>query len=395
MGAKPRILFVGLSLGMFGGLEKYSRDLIKGLQTLGCSVDAWGVWDAGIESVDGIEICSLAPSHPVMRHSLMQRVYHRLWERLLQRKLSRHAASYDLMIAGHVQVLPAITDVLGHERSQCWVCTYGTDVWGEWSPKVRAALLGCDHILTISKYTRNSIVRRLPSAPVSMLAPVVDVDTFVPGPNRHRAETCVRLLTVSSLRKGQQKGHDTVIRCLPELNRRLAKPIQYQIVGTGPDRARLERLAEELGIRGQLLFSGFLPEHELVEAYQACEVFVMPSRVIQQPDGRWRGDGFGIVYAEASACAKPIVASNQGGVTDAVLDGVTGFCVDPNSLEAVTDAICRILSDPALATRIGQAGREYVVRNFSRPVFEKRLGAILGDSSLLHSVRNASSQGED
>ena len=384
--AKPRVLFVGFHFGMFGGLEKYSRDLAKGLQALGFLVDAWGVLDAGVESLDGIEVCSLAPPL-LMGHSLTRRVYYHLWERFLQRKLARQAARYDLIIAGHIQVLPTIAGTPGH--SQRWVCTYGNDVWGKWSPQVRTALLRCDRILTISNYTRDSIVRRLPSAPISMLAPVIDVDRFVPAPSRHRSEVCLRLLTVSRLARGTQKGHDRVIRCLPELNRRLAKPIQYQIVGTGPHRTRLERLAVELGVRGQLDFLGFLPQPELVKTYQNCDVFVMPGRVVQQPNGHWRGEGFGIVYAEASACARPVVSSNEGGVTDAVLDGVTGFCVDPNSLEAVTDAIHRILSDPELATRMGQAGREYVVRNFSRPVFERRLAGVLCESGLLHSVQNA------
>ena len=81
----------------------------------------------------------------------------------------------------------------------------------------------------------------------------------------------------------------------------------------------------------------------------------MPSRL---PAGGFAGEGFGIVYLEAGAYGKPVVAGNVGGAVDAVLDGETGLLVDPTDALEVADAITRLLLDEQLATRLGGAGAD-------------------------------------
>jgi phosphatidylinositol alpha-1,6-mannosyltransferase len=80
----------------------------------------------------------------------------------------------------------------------------------------------------------------------------------------------------------------------------------------------------------------------------------MPSRL---PAGGLAGEGFGIVYLEAGAYGKPVVAGNVGGARDAVLDGETGLLVDPQDPLAVSEAIVRLLRDEPLARALGAAGR--------------------------------------
>ncbi|MBM4431615.1 MAG: glycosyltransferase family 4 protein, partial [Chloroflexi bacterium] len=130
-------------------------------------------------------------------------------------------------------------------------------------------------------------------------------------------------------------------------------------------------------------FLGRVPDDELVSVYQGCDVFVMPSRAGRGPDGSWAGEGFGIVYIEASACGKPVVGSNQGGAAEAVVDGTTGFAVDPTSIDAIAEAVCELLKDPALRQTIGEDGRRYVVENFSLPLFEQRVARLLTESGLI------------
>jgi phosphatidylinositol alpha-1,6-mannosyltransferase len=106
----------------------------------------------------------------------------------------------------------------------------------------------------------------------------------------------------------------------------------------------------------------------LPDLYNACDLFVMPSR----PDAP-NVEGFGIVFLEANACGKPVVAARSGGIPDAVIDGTTGLLVEPDHQEELTDAIVRVLSNPTVARDLGQNGRRRVVQEASWDHVSRRL----------------------
>lgn len=97
---------------------------------------------------------------------------------------------------------------------------------------------------------------------------------------------------------------------------------------------------------------------------------------------RWGGleqEGFGIVFLEAAACGVPQIAGDSGGAAEAVDHGVTGLVVrHPDDPREVAAAIEALLDDPAQARRMGAAGRERAVREFSYDVLAHRLGTSLG-----------------
>ncbi len=163
------------------------------------------------------------------------------------------------------------------------------------------------------------------------------------------------ILTVGRLI--ERKGHDTVIRALDRI-RRSVGPVKYLIVGEGPDEARLRRLARDLGCESDVIFAGSVREEALPSFYAACDVFVMPSRSLAGRDGV---EGFGIVFLEAGACGKPVIGGRSGGVADAVINGVTGYLVDPLDVGEVSGTITRLLVDRAEAVRMGKQGRLRVV----------------------------------
>jgi len=374
----PHVLFVALQFGRLGGLETYNLDLVKAMRQLGCKVDVWSVVDSRTSVTDGIEATALAPRPRVLRA-----LYYRyLWERLLQQRLAATVAEYDLVIAGHVNVLPSV--YLASGTTPYWVWTYGLDIWGDWSPVVEEALKQAQRIGTISQYTRLSITKRLPDAQIALLPVSVDTDRFRPAESTlHRSDPLV-LLTVGRLsRRDSYKGQDVVIRALPRIQREVRHPVEYWIAGSGDDQPRLQNLAGEMDVLNSVRFLGRVPDDELVSVYQGCDVFVMPSRAGRGPDGSWAGEGFGIVYIEASACGKPVVGSNQGGAAEAVVDGTTGFAVDPTSIDAIAEAVCELLKDPALRQTMGKDGRRYVVENFSLPLFEQRVARLLTESGLI------------
>ena len=166
-----------------------------------------------------------------------------------------------------------------------------------------------------------------------------------------------RLLTLSRLEP--RKGVDQVIRSLPALVRRYPDLVYY-VGGGGADRARLEALAQELGVSSHVRFLGFVPEALKPALYAAVDVFAMPVR----RDGD-SVEGFGIVYMEAAYYGTPSLAGSEGGAVDAVLDGQTGLVVDGLDVDAITAQLDRLCGDRALRDRLGGAARERARTEFS------------------------------
>src|SRR5213079_241912 len=128
-------------------------------------------------------------------------------------------------------------------------------------------------------------------------------------------------------------GYDQMIRALPRILSE-APDARYLLVGTGPDRGRIERLVAGLGVRNAIVFAGFVPDEELSEHYNLCDVFAMPSKA----------EGFGIVFLEALACGKPVIAGNKDGSADAVMNGKLGVLVDPDSVAEIGEALILVLT---------------------------------------------------
>lgn len=157
------------------------------------------------------------------------------------------------------------------------------------------------------------------------------------------------------------KGHDTLIRVLP-LVRARCPGARLRIAGDGPLREYLQRIARSVGVDDAVDFLGEVADESLPDLYRTSDAFVLMSRESPSKGG---AEGFGIVILEAGACGKPVVAGRSGGLVDAVEDGVTGILVDPEDPAAVAEALIAVLSDQALAQRMGQAGRQRVLARFT------------------------------
>jgi phosphatidylinositol alpha-1,6-mannosyltransferase len=182
-----------------------------------------------------------------------------------------------------------------------------------------------------------------------------DATSAPPSPDRP-----FTLLSVSRL-VDLYKGHDTVIRALPLIHSK-CPATRYVIVGGGPLRDYLQRLAGTLGVEQHVVFLGDVSDDTREALYQNCDVFVQLSREARSGGG---AEGFGIVCLEASAAGKPVVAGRAGGLPDAVKDGVSGLLVDPSNLGHVAEAIASLLLDSSRRMRMGQAGRARVLRAFT------------------------------
>lgn len=170
------------------------------------------------------------------------------------------------------------------------------------------------------------------------------------------------LLTLARL--SPRKGHLTVLEAMHRLQGRIPG-LRYVIAGDGPQRNRLEARAGELGLREQVRFTGEVTEAEKAGLLHDCDVLVLPNRDLPLPGGGIDTEGFGIVFLEAAACGKPAIGGRAGGVPEVVLDGETGLLVDPDNPGELTEAIYRLWSDPALARKLGEAGRTRAERDFT------------------------------
>lgn len=167
-------------------------------------------------------------------------------------------------------------------------------------------------------------------------------------------------LVITVARLVRRKGHDLVIRALAKLGREWER-LRYAIIGDGPERGRLERLAAEAGLPDRVIFAGTVPDEELSAWYDACDVLVMPSRDVPgEPP-----EGLGLVYLEANAAGKPVIGARVGGVEDAIVHGETGMLVEPDDTDAVAAALATLLSTPDLAKRMGEKGRQRVEEQFT------------------------------
>jgi phosphatidylinositol alpha-1,6-mannosyltransferase len=146
------------------------------------------------------------------------------------------------------------------------------------------------------------------------------------------------------------------------------------LVGVGPIKQMLENSAKQLRITPKVVFTDRVSYASLPEYIALAQVFAMPVR------SRFAGlevEGLGIVYLEASACAKPVVVGNSGGAADAVIDGVTGLLVDGNKVDQISDAICKLLDDQDKAKQMGLAGRGWVIDNWQMRNWSEKFNKLL------------------
>jgi phosphatidylinositol alpha-1,6-mannosyltransferase len=261
--------------------------------------------------------------------------------------------------------------------------THGHEVGWSMLPVARSALrrIGndVDVITYVSQYTRGRFASAFgPRAALEHLAPGVDTERFEPN-SVARAELRARYglrdrpVVVCLSRLVPRKGQDMLIRALPTIRERV-DGAALVIVGGGPYRETLHRLAREFGVSDHVVFTDGVPSEELAAHHAMADVFAMPCRT------RGAGldvEGLGIVFLEASATGVPVVAGRSGGAPESVRDGETGLVVDGWDVGAVAAAVGDLLADPDRAAAMGRAGRRWVVEEWQWKARGRKLSQLL------------------
>jgi phosphatidylinositol alpha-1,6-mannosyltransferase len=288
----------------------------------------------------------------------------------------------DLIIATTWPRARSALPVARRARIPMAVVVHGLDITRRMSFLERLGLrytLGrCFRIVAVSEFTRDRLGAMLPDLEDRILVVPngVDPTRFSPGPRDHalggqwgiRPRDPVVLTLARVIRR---KGHDHVIRAMPRILR-AAPRSKYLICGLGSESylAELRRLVGNLGLEDSVVFGGFIETERVNSVYNLCDVYVMASREIVEAGDT---EGFGITYLEANACQKPVVGGRTGGVPDAIVDGQTGYLVDPTDTVEIADKVGLLLGDPELAARLGRQGRDRVLRAYTWSSVSERL----------------------
>jgi glycosyltransferase involved in cell wall biosynthesis len=156
-----------------------------------------------------------------------------------------------------------------------------------------------------------------------------------------------RILSVAHMYP--RKSLDVLLRAVALLPERWNK-VELRLIGIGPEQARWQSLALMLGLGDRAHFLGHVPREQLAAEYRRCALFCLPSRQ----------EGFGIVFLEAMAAGKAVVAAAASAVPEVVIDGVSGMLVPPGDVAALAQALTKLLDDPDHRARLGAGGRELV-----------------------------------
>jgi glycosyltransferase involved in cell wall biosynthesis len=217
-------------------------------------------------------------------------------------------------------------------------------VWMQERPIGR--VYGATPFEAISESTADDLAARgIPRERIEVIHPGIDTVAYTPAPAERSPVPVVAYLG----RLKRYKRVDLIIRAFAAMQHPTA---QLAIAGSGDYRPILERLAASLDLGDRVHFLGFISEPEKVALLRRAWVLAFTSPK----------EGWGITNLEAAACATPVVASSSPGLRESVLDGETGFLVPHGDLGALTDALRRIVNDPALVVSLGLAGRQFASR---------------------------------
>jgi len=242
-----------------------------------------------------------------------------------------------------------------------------------------------DLILSVSNFTKSEITRYNRTVdhekikvfhntidPYFLFPTVFDKPDYLLKRYGLTKETPI-LLTVSRLAFSEKyKGYDNVIESMVDLSR-INQGLVYLLCGEADksESERIGKLIEKNNVNGRVKLLGFVSDKELIDHYLLADVFVMQSKK----------EGFGIVFIEALACGRNVIAGSKDGSAEALMNGELGTLVDPDSVEELKAAVNKCLDG---SSRNPEELQERVVGAFGFDKYKQRLSEQIGSSAPAH-----------
>jgi glycosyltransferase involved in cell wall biosynthesis len=363
-----KVLVLSPSLASVGGIQRYTKTLIRALKD-----------ELGDQAVRCVTLAEPASHEGKMTQRLSagsKLIFG--WQAL--KEATRWQPG--LIICTHLALGPIAWALANVGRTPYWIVAHGIEAWALLSFGRRRALRHADRVIVISAFTRDLVAKRhqVDLRRISRLPCVLDDGLLRTEPAN--SGECAQItaerrmvLTVARMAASERyKGHDVMLRSLPSVLTK-TPDLSYVVVGDGDDRQRLERLADELGVADHVVFTGGASDSELAALYHQCEVFALPARTVID-DYNPKGEGFGIVFLEAMAFGKPVIGPNSGAPAELIRHGENGLLVDPEDPSSVAEALVNLLTHPEAARKMGKAGREWVRTQYSYSRFREQVRSL-------------------
>ena len=228
-------------------------------------------------------------------------------------------------------------------------------------------------IIAVSPELKENLVASKGVAPerICVIPNGVEVEEFRSGfkeESRQALEiSCGARVVGMAARLHAQKGADLLIRAAPIIRSRVEN-LRIVLIGDGPERPALVRLARNQRVSDIVTFTGYRADARRLLC--AFDIVVLPSR----------HEGLPFTLLEGMAGGKPVVAANVGGIPSVVVDGVTGLLFPSEDVAGLAAALIKLLDDPAVRQRMGDAGRERVKIHFSEQAMLERTLSVYGSA---------------
>lgn len=345
-----------------GGIATFAEEIARASAALGYDVEVWAQSaPPAIEKHDWPFRLRRLPLKGT--HDLVCQI--QLVRELVRHRRSLREATVYLPEPGPMMAMMLLQFFRAFRPRQLVLTFHGSEILTFAGGRLRRWLAGqlirrATRVSTLSTYTQELLLAHFPEAADKLfLTPgALRSDFAVVAPKPVPAKRNIVVLTVGRLHP--RKGQLQTLQALQLLPPEVRATLEYWIVG-GQSKGGYEQSLRATAARQPELtvrFFGNLPDEELARIYERADIFAMTSVNV----GR-SVEGFGLVYLEAAAHGLPVVAHDVGGVSDAVVEGVTGLLVSPDRPLQLAAAFEKLIHEPALRRKMGEAGRERALRD--------------------------------
>ncbi|HZF48714.1 MAG TPA: glycosyltransferase family 4 protein [Polyangiaceae bacterium] len=355
-----------------GGIPAVNRQILRQFDRIAeergvpLEIDAWSLHDEALSPEEAAGAMGMRPDR------LRWRGFRGSKAALLA-EAARSRPSVDVLLSTHCNLSPVARLLHASARSaRVFQFLHGVECWRPLSLRNRWGLASARVFLSNSAFTLRRFLYYNPGyaavpSRVCWLGTPEDHLPEVAAADAEEADLSV-LIVGRIVGEERYKGHEQLLAVWPEVRRRFPAA-RLDIVGGGNAAGALREEAARRGsiASGAVKLWGEVSDAELRERYRCCSVFAMPSR----------GEGFGLVYLEAMAFAKPCLASLDDAAAEVVAGEETGLLVRYADREGLLYALCRLLESRALRRRLGEAGRGRVLSHFTERHFGDRLWSAL------------------
>lgn len=349
MAMAMRILFLTSNLNKTGGIQKYNRNLLMALK----------------ENEESVSVVELKESNLREKLIFVFQVIGQMFK-----------FKPDIVFCSHINFSPLCYFFKKFLNKDYLILAHGIEAWNiEDNFKIKA-LKEAKIIITVSNFTKEKITFKVPELKnkIFILPNSINGEEFKIQDKplnllqKYNLTDEKIILTISRLLKSEgYKGYDKIIEALPKIIKVIPN-LKYFLVGSGDDMSRIKKLVNDLNLNNYVIMPGFVSDNDLVDYYNLADVFVMPSK----------GEGFGIVFIEALACGKPVIAGNIDGSKDAILDGELGILVNPDNINEISGAIVKVLKREVQSKLLdGECLRKRVLEAYGFDKFKEKVNNLL------------------